>query len=85
MLFQEGESLFLSVLCGGVAQFTVDILLTEAERARYQVEGRATISGIASAVCQSPGAFDFRRLVQFENMAGVEQATREWRNANSVA
>jgi hypothetical protein len=56
----NGEELILSVLCGGVGQFGVEIVLNEFERERYKHEGDSFVKELANTVRQSPNTYKNR-------------------------
>ena len=52
----------LEVACGTSAIFMVSIMLTEAEEAQYQLEGKSFIEDLSRRVYGSPASFNSRRL-----------------------
>lgn len=56
----EGDKLVLDVLCGGVGQFGVELVLNELERERYRREGDSFIKVLADAVRRDPNAYRSR-------------------------
>lgn len=59
----ESGALVLSVLCGTVAIYTIDIVLVAHERESYESEGRLYIDRLAGHVVSDPEGFGERHLV----------------------
>lgn len=81
MLLAAGERLFLSVVCGTVAIYTVDLELTAAEIAEYRAAGDAAVARLAAAVHYSPTRFRDRRFADLDRLPGYEAAIAAWRAA----
>ena len=79
MLLAEGERRFLSVLCGTVAQYDIDLELTAAEIARLDAGGRQAADEFARAVAHSPKEYWPRHLRDFGGRAAVTAAIAAWR------
>ncbi|MGE0737234.1 MAG: hypothetical protein AB7P50_21040 [Alphaproteobacteria bacterium] len=82
MLLAEDEHLFLSVLCGTVGVYAIDIELNEAERAIYAAEGNAGMARLAAAVSGAPSTFRSRHLPNLDGMPGYDAAIAAWRKAH---
>jgi hypothetical protein len=50
----EGDELVLGVLCGGIGQFGVELVLNDSERERYKREGDAFIIELANLIRRNP-------------------------------
>lgn len=81
MLYETDDASYLSVLCGGVAMYTVDFKLDDDERAQIAADGAAAASTIARAIQQSSTQFTARHIRDFNQMPGVESATKAWQAA----
>jgi hypothetical protein len=79
MLFQDDTAFFLSVLCGGVAQYTLDFKLEQAEIGLMRTGGSEAITALAREVQHEPSTFERRNIRTFEDMPDVISATRLWR------
>ncbi|WP_338844759.1 hypothetical protein V8J88_14010 [Massilia sp. W12] len=79
MLFEENETLFLAVLCGGSAMFMLEFALNAAETGAYRQLGMAAIQALANQVQQDSAPFQARHLSYFGRSEAVQQAQAEWR------
>ncbi len=61
-LFEKEANLFLEVVCGTVAVFTVTIQLTEEEKENYTTIGESYIDILASQISYSPNSFESRNI-----------------------
>ncbi|MEC4088084.1 hypothetical protein [Pseudoalteromonas rubra] len=80
ILFQNQNDMYLTVLCGGVAMFNVDIQLTQTEIASYKSFGRGFIVELAESVAFNPGAYS-RRKSNFRNEFDLATAIEAWRES----
>ena len=60
ILYQTDRGLWLDVLCGRSAVFSISFLLTEEESQQYAVRGEEAIREIAYRVQDSPATFRAR-------------------------
>lgn len=65
-LYEEGEKLLLSVVCGTVGVFTVNIELSETEKQAYLEKGERYIDELASEITYNPESFMPRNIADFE-------------------
>lgn len=65
VLYRDGEKLLLSVLCGTVALYEVNIELNEAEREGYLQNGAEMITGLVQRIREDPEPY-FPRRIQIE-------------------
>lgn len=80
MLYADEKQLYLSVLCGTVGLYEVNLRLTESEKTAYQRDGRAYLEQLARQVANDPHkAYQERHLATFNDLPGVKEATRQWR------
>lgn len=61
-LYEKEENLFLEVVCGTVAVFTVTIQLNEEEKENYTAMGESYIDILASQITYSPNSFESRNI-----------------------
>lgn len=59
------DVLVLSVLCGTVAMYSIDIALTPSERREYERDGRRFIDVLAGRVVSDPKGYGERHLQQW--------------------
>jgi hypothetical protein len=52
--------LYLEVVVGGIAMYTVDVALSKEEAAAYIDGGKAELDNLAYKICKNPEAFRFR-------------------------
>lgn len=55
MLLEHERSLLFTVLCGGVAMYSVDFALSETEQASYEQQGRSYLQRLAREGDSGPG------------------------------
>lgn len=79
MLLRDGESLYLSVLCGSVGLYTRDLALTPVEAAAYRSEGLVAVTRLARCVMDDPGAYQGRHLPGFATDPATTEACQRWR------
>ncbi|MCW5698761.1 MAG: hypothetical protein KIT00_02855 [Rhodospirillales bacterium] len=82
MLYADGSARFLSVVCGTVGLYEIDLALDAEEVAQYGREGVAFIARLAAAVMSAPGDFQLRHLEDFHARPDVRAAITAWRGAN---
>lgn len=81
LLFQNLDEMYLSVVCGTVGIFTVDIQLTQSEVLGYKSAGNSYIEQLASSVRGKPEFFRSRQEPNFRTKFNITQALSEWRNS----
>ena len=59
-LFEKKDKMILSVLCGSVALFTVNIKLNESEKESFEKFGESYIDDLAEKVRTDPSDFQIR-------------------------
>ncbi len=80
MLFAEGQHLYLSVLCGTVGIYEINMQLTEDEKIAYRKQGRPYLNQLARQAAGNPyEIFQARHLKMFNDLPGIKEATRQWR------
>lgn len=62
ILYRDGDRLLLSVVCGDIAIYLIDIELNEAETKRYREGGPAYIEELAEEIMQNPWLYRPRRI-----------------------
>ncbi|ACA84333.1 conserved hypothetical protein [Shewanella woodyi ATCC 51908] len=81
ILFQNTNDMYLSVVCGTVGMFTVEIQLTNSEATSYKLTGKSYIDQFASSICAKPDYFTPRKVANFKTKFNVTEALSEWRNS----
>jgi hypothetical protein len=84
MLFGDGSDLYLSVLCGSVAQYAVDFRLSLAESEQFHHRGASYIADLAGSVRSGPGSFRERHIQSFDRLPSIKGAVGAWRTAKSA-
>jgi hypothetical protein len=79
MLIADGDRLFLSVVCGGVGVYDVDVELSGDEVANYGQSGNEYLNQFARAVSAAPISFEARRLSGLLSGEEASVAIAEWR------
>ena len=46
-LYEDGEQLVLSVVCGGIGMFEAKVVLTDGEKADYEEQGESYLDDLA--------------------------------------
>lgn len=65
ILYREGAEFYLSVMCGTVGLFTVDLQLGADEAAAYRERGTDFIEGLAREIRGVPARFQPRHIRDF--------------------
>lgn len=78
LLFQNENNMYLSVVCGTVGVFTVDIELTDTEVTSFKTFGRTFIDELANSVSFSPASYSHRKS-NFSNEFDLSIAISKWR------
>ena len=79
MLFVDGDSYILSIICGSVGLSTIEISLSANEAADYVSSGGAPIERLAEDVCRHPKKNRSRRVLGFSQSQAAKVAAEEWR------
>jgi hypothetical protein len=59
---KDNGDLLLSVLCGSVGMFELDIILNQEETGEYNKEGETYIDQLAKQICYSPNDWRTRKI-----------------------
>jgi hypothetical protein len=62
ILYEKDGELILSVICGGVALFDVNIVLNEEERSTFEKHGQDYINTLAGDIRSHPSKFAERNI-----------------------
>ncbi len=81
MLFDDEGVQYLSVVCGSVGLYNVDICLTPEESASVTCDGTGVVAALARTVMLKPSAFQARHVDGFSKRLGVSEAIAAWRVA----
>lgn len=84
MLYGDGARYFVSIVCGTVAVYTIDLELTVDEVAAFHREGAPFISRLALIVSSRPNEYRARHIARFDSVPGISDATKAWRRAHPV-
>lgn len=76
-LFQNENSMYLSVVCGTYAVFEVDIELTDTEMTSFKTFGRTFIDELANSVSFSPTSYSHRKS-NFSHEFDLSIAISKW-------
>lgn len=79
MLFEETNSLYLSVACGSVGLFTRNIALNEEEKRNYESEGFEFIKRLSEKIRMNPNDFTKRHIKCFDDLENTKEAAATWR------
>ena len=80
LLFQNTNDMYLSVVCGTVGMFTVEIQLTNLEASSYKSTGKSYIDQLASSIREKPDYFTPRIVANFRTKFNVTEALSKWRS-----
>ncbi|CAM3251204.1 hypothetical protein VINE108274_23670 [Vibrio neptunius] len=81
LLFQHTNDMYLSVVCGTVGMFTIEIQLTHSEASSYKLTGKSYIAQLASSIRAKPEYFTLRKVANFRTDFNVTEALSEWRSS----
>ena len=81
LLLQHENDMYLSVVCGTVGMFTVEIQLTNSEASNYKSMGKSYIDQLASSIRSKPDYFTPRKVSNFRSNFNVTGALSEWRRS----
>ena len=85
MLMEHEGHLLFTVLCGGIATYSIDFVLSESEQALYAQQGRSFLRHLAQEVTLTPDAYIPRRLQGSDSLPGLQVAVAAWRASNAAA
>ena len=85
MLLEHDGSLLFTVLCGGIAMYSIDFTLSETEQVAYGQQGLPYLQQLAREVTLQPDAFRTRHSQNFDQLPGFQQAVSAWRASNAAA
>ena len=85
MLFEHEGALMLSVLCGSIGLYTIEFTLSQEERGLFQEQGEPFVKQLARQVSWQPESFRERRIANFEQLDGLQEATAAWRLEHATA
>ena len=77
-MYQHNDEYILSVLCGTVAMYGREIVLSEDEKTEYLQHG---IHEIAKRIANEPSVYQPRQIVDFHDDPAVKKADADWRAA----
>jgi hypothetical protein len=83
MLFQSADSYILSVICGGVAMFQLEVELLEIECLEFKKCRRSYIESLAAKIRNNPRPYLSRHMKKFSQDRSVVEAVKQWRVSNS--
>ena len=78
-LYQCNDEYILSVLCGSVAIYGVEVILSQDETSDYLEHG---IDELAQKITYEPSKYKSRKVIGFHNDPAVKKADNEWRNSH---
>ncbi|PPJ42862.1 hypothetical protein C0063_06330 [Pseudoxanthomonas sp. KAs_5_3] len=84
MLFDNDGDLYLSVLCGTVGLYSVDLHLTPEESEQISCRGTVYAADLARLVRHNPTSYHERHTRAFDSLPGIKEATVAWRAAMST-
>jgi hypothetical protein len=84
MFFEDDGSMYLSVLCGGVAMYLVEFQLSDFELSAYKAGGTQAVASHAAQVRGNPSEYQTRTLQEFCELESVKAATAPWRNSRGA-
>jgi hypothetical protein len=82
MLFHEAGRYFLSVLCGTVGLYGVEIELNEQEIDGFKTSGDDFVSALASKITYDSTQYCDRHIPDFADRPEVKAATHAWRSTH---
>lgn len=85
MLYADGPARILSVVCGTVGLYELDIPLDAAEIAALETKGRSGLVTLAAAITARPGEFRHRHDAAFHARPEAIAAAAAWRRTRDGA
>ncbi|PKF60441.1 hypothetical protein CW745_15360 [Psychromonas sp. psych-6C06] len=76
-LYQHNDEYILSVLCGSVAMYGREVVLSPNEISEYLDHG---IDQLAKKITYEPSKYKSRQIIGFHDDPAVKNANEEWRN-----
>ncbi len=81
MLFEDEGIFILSVICGSVGIYTLEIQLSANELAEYRAKGEKFLDVIARDISYAQSKYTARQIVNFHSNPAVQIAVDLWRAA----
>jgi hypothetical protein len=81
-LLQDNQNLFLSVLCGTVGMYGVNVQLSESEIEQYRNLGHSFIRELAGTIRNHPSQFSSRHIQGFEYLSEFREAVSNWQSVH---
>ncbi|KZY35119.1 hypothetical protein A3749_24805 [Oleiphilus sp. HI0078] len=81
-LLRHNENFILSVVCGSVGIYTVEVVLSKAEIDHYKAKGVAFIKQLASNIRSNPESSKSKSLGASPIAKELEIALNEWKSRN---
>lgn len=81
MLFRDEETQFLSVVCGSVGLYTIDVELLADEVEHFALSPTSAARALAASVTFDPEAYADRRMEGFDRRLDVQSAVAKWRRS----
>jgi len=79
-LFRDDAGIYvLSTVCGGVAQYGIEMVLSPGEADAYEGVGTDSLDALAQEVSRNPAAYTGRAIEGFIGRAEVKDAIVRWR------
>lgn len=84
MLFEDQQGKYLSVVCGAVGIFNINIPLAQSEVANFMSHGNSYLALLACEVAKQPANSQSRSLPNLDAMPEVCKAVTVWRELHSA-
>ena len=78
-LYRRDDEYILSVLCGSVAMYGREVILSKNEISEYLEHG---IDELAKKITYEPSKYKSRQIIGFHDDPAVKIADNEWRNSH---
>ena len=79
LIRHDDGTLYLSVVCGTVGIYTIDLQLTDDEAAEYLSAGLTAMDRLARDVFNQPSNYRARHIQNFDDLPGLKAAVSNWR------
>jgi hypothetical protein len=76
----EDADLYLTVMCGTVGLYSVDLQLADTEAADFTASGRPAIEALARDVSYKSCNYQGRHIANFTDLPGIKEAVASWRS-----
>ena len=77
-LYKNESAYYLSVICGSVGIYSIEIELSKEEILEFENVGIEYIKSLASMVRFNHKPFEKRSLPDFRSISGVKEAENKW-------